>query len=65
MRQNIFVLGLLDWQETELETIADAEKLNFHRLLTFIESACALTVLRNAFRRATGCDFPFPAHISR
>src|SRR5690554_3235306 len=33
MRKNIFVLGLLDWQRRELETIAGADRFAFHSLL--------------------------------
>ena len=34
MGKNIFVLGMLDWQRRELETISRADELNFHPLFT-------------------------------
>ncbi len=34
MKKNIYVLGLLDWQRKELETIRDAEMCRFHSLLS-------------------------------
>lgn len=37
MSRNVFVLGLLDWQREELETIEDADKDRFIPLLTFDE----------------------------
>lgn len=35
--KNIYVLGLLDWQRRELETISNAERYRFHSLLTYEE----------------------------
>lgn len=37
MAKEIFVLGLLDWQRSELETIDHAEEMNFHSLLSYAE----------------------------
>ncbi len=34
MKKNIYVLGLLDWQRNELETIRNADRFKFHSLLT-------------------------------
>lgn len=33
MKRNVYVLGLLDWQRKELETIRDADLCRFHSLL--------------------------------
>lgn len=37
MPLDIFVLGLLDWQRGELETIDHTEDYRFHSLLTYEE----------------------------
>ena len=37
MSKNVFVLGLLDWQREELETIEDADEDRFIPLLSFDE----------------------------
>lgn len=37
MAKDIFVMGLLDWQRRELETIGHAEEMNFHSLLSYEE----------------------------
>src|SRR5688572_27537065 len=37
MKKNVYVLGLLDWQRDELETIRDADLCRFHSLLTNAE----------------------------
>ena len=37
MRKNVYVLGLLDWQRRELETINRAQEMDFHSLLSWEE----------------------------
>jgi len=62
MKKNVYVLGLLDWQRAELETIRDADLCRFHSLLNNAElmdhKAGFDSLLTRARRQLTEGDKP-------
>ena len=52
VKKNVYVLGLLDWQREELETIRDAEQCRFQSLLTREELTDQKAVFDELLERA-------------